>query len=44
MAQDKNAARQMIQKSGQMGVPVIMINGEVVVGFNQTFLDKLLSK
>jgi len=34
----------MIKKSGQMGVPVIAVNGEVVVGFNQGLLDKLLSE
>lgn len=44
MAQDKDAAKEMIQKSGQLGVPVITIDGEVVVGFNQVLLDKLLSQ
>lgn len=34
----------MIQKSKQMGVPVIIVDGEVMVGFNQTQLDQLLSK
>ena len=43
VAQDRDAANEMIQKSGQMGVPVITIDGEVVVGFNQTLLDRLLS-
>ena len=43
VAQDREKAKEMIQKSGQMGVPIITINGEVVVGFNQTLLDKLLS-
>jgi glutaredoxin-like YruB-family protein len=43
VAQDREKAKEMTQKSGQMGVPVITINGEVVVGFNQTLLDKLLS-
>jgi len=43
VAQDKEKAKEMIQKSGQMGVPVITIDGEVVVGFNQTLLDRLLS-
>ena len=43
MAQDKDKAKEMIQKSGQMGVPVITIDDEVVVGFNQALLDKLLS-
>ncbi len=44
MAADRDKAKEMIQKSGQMGVPVITINGEVVVGFDQTLLDKLLSQ
>ena len=44
VAEDKDKAKEMIQKSGQMGVPVITIDNEVVVGFNQTLLDKLLSK
>jgi len=44
VAVDKDAAKEMIQKSGQMGVPVITIDNEVVVGFNQTLLDKLLSQ
>ncbi len=32
----------MLAKSKQMGVPVIIIDGEVVVGFNQKRLDELL--
>lgn len=43
VAKDRDKAKEMIQKSGQMGVPVITINGEAVVGFNQAVLDKLLS-
>ncbi len=43
VAQDKEKAKEMIDKSGQMAVPVITINNEVVVGFNQGLLDKLLS-
>jgi len=43
VAKDREKAKEMIQKSGQMGVPVITINGEAVVGFNQAVLDKLLS-
>jgi len=31
----------MIEKSKQMGVPVITVDGEVVVGFNQAKLDTL---
>ena len=44
VTQDSEKAKEMIQKSGQMGVPVIIIDGEVAVGFNQTLLDKLLSQ
>ena len=34
---------EMIEKSGQMGVPVIVIDGkDVVVGFDQATLSKLL--
>ncbi len=43
VAQDREKAREMTQKSGQMSVPVIIINGEVIVGFNQSKLDSVLS-
>ncbi|MBA7668718.1 hypothetical protein ES703_76833 [subsurface metagenome] len=41
---DKEAAHEMIHLSGQMGVPVIMVDDTVVVGFNQVELGKLLAK
>jgi glutaredoxin len=31
-----------VQKSGQMAVPVILVDDQVVVGFNQARLDQLL--
>jgi glutaredoxin 3 len=34
----------MIQKTGQMGVPVIIIGDEIIVGFNQAKIDELLAK
>jgi glutaredoxin len=34
----------MIKKSGQMGVPVISVGDEVIVGFNQKALDAALTK
>ncbi len=43
VAKDRDKAKEMVQKSGQMGVPVITVDGEVIVGFNQSRLDKLLS-
>ncbi len=43
VAQDREKAKEMTEKSGQMSVPVIIIDGEIVVGFNQVQLDKLLA-
>jgi len=43
VAEDKEKAKEMIQKSKQMGVPVIIVGDEVIVGFNQAKLDSLLS-
>ena len=34
----------MVQKSGQMAVPVIIIDDNVVVGFNQAKIDELLAE
>ena len=44
VAEDRDKAQEMIQKSGQMGVPVITIDGGIIVGFNQAKLDEALSK
>lgn len=35
--------KNMIQISGQMGVPVIEIDGSVIVGFNQDLLEKKIA-
>jgi len=40
---DRNALTEMIQKSGQSGVPVIDVDGQVVVGFDQARLEQLIS-
>ena len=42
VAQDEEARERMIQKSGQMGVPVIEVGDEVVVGFDKKRLIALL--
>jgi glutaredoxin len=39
---DERAAREMIDKSGQMGVPVIEIDGEIIVGFDREALRAAL--
>ncbi|MEK6615043.1 MAG: glutaredoxin domain-containing protein [Bacteroidota bacterium] len=42
VASDSEARKEAIQKSRQMGVPVIDIDGEIVVGFAKLRLEKLL--
>lgn len=44
VAANREAAREMIHKSGQMGVPVIFVDTKMMVGFNQTKLDELLAE
>lgn len=39
---DRAAGQEMIQKSGQMGVPVIDIDGKIIVGFQPEMFDSLL--
>lgn len=36
------AQKEMIDKSGQMGVPVIDIDGQIVIGFDKEKIDELL--
>lgn len=38
------AQQEMIQKSGQLGVPVIDMDGRIVVGFDRARIDKNLSE
>lgn len=40
---DKEKAQEMINKSNQMGVPVIDIEGEIIVGFRPDVFEKLLN-
>lgn len=42
IARDMSKADEMVKKSGQMGVPVIDVNGKIIVGFNQPELDRAL--
>jgi len=44
VASDQQKAEEMVRKSGQMGVPVIDINGKIIVGFNQPEIDRALRK
>lgn len=42
VAQDAKARQDMIEKSGQLGVPVIEIGEDIVVGFNLPVIKELL--
>ena len=42
VASDLEKRREMVEKSGQLGVPVIIIDGEVIVGFDRPHLAELL--
>lgn len=43
VSKDERKAMEMVRISGQMGVPVVVINGKVVVGFNKPLIDRLLN-
>jgi glutaredoxin 3 len=42
VAEDAEKRQEMIEKSGQMGVPVIMIDDKMVIGFDHDQLEELL--
>lgn len=42
VVEDKAAREEMVKKSGQMGVPVIEVDGEIIVGFDRGRLERLL--
>ncbi|MEA3358812.1 MAG: glutaredoxin domain-containing protein, partial [Thermodesulfobacteriota bacterium] len=42
VSHDENAAKDIFRRSGQMGTPQIDINGQIIVGFDQPKIDKLL--
>jgi len=42
VADDEKAREEMIEKSGQMGVPVLDINGTIIVGFDQPKIEQAL--
>ncbi|HIH39094.1 glutathione S-transferase N-terminal domain-containing protein [Candidatus Woesearchaeota archaeon] len=43
VGEDDKARKEMIDKSGQMGVPVLDIGGRIIVGFNQAAIDEALA-
>jgi glutaredoxin-like YruB-family protein len=42
VAENREAAVEMVKKSGQMGVPVIEVGKEIIVGFDEAKLRKVL--
>ena len=42
VSRDPAAARDMVRRSGQQGVPVIDIGGKIIVGFDRNKINQLL--
>ena len=42
VSRDQAAARDMVKRSGQQGVPQILIGSKIIVGFDRPKIDKLL--
>ncbi len=40
---DAKARQEMVEKSGQLGVPVIEINDKIIIGFDKNALDAELA-
>lgn len=43
VAADLTKRQEMIDKSGQMGVPVILVENEMIIGFDKRKLDSLFA-
>lgn len=43
VSRDRAAARDLVRRTGQMGVPVIEIGGQPIVGFDRAQIDRLLA-
>lgn len=41
---DPAYAEEAVQKSGQMGIPVVDIDGQIVVGFDRLTIDRLIAE
>lgn len=41
---DIKYAQEAVQKSGQMGIPVIDIDGSIIIGFNRPAIDHILKE
>lgn len=43
VSRDMNAARDMQKRTGQSGVPVILINNRPIIGFDKNKIDRMLN-
>ncbi len=44
VSRDQRRAEEMIRKSGQMGVPVVDVNGRVLVGYRPAEIEQALAR
>ena len=44
VATDTKRAEEMTRKSGQMGVPVLDINGRILVGFDKSQIERAIHR
>ena len=44
VSRDQRAAEEMVRLTGQMGVPVTVIDGQTVIGFDQARIKTLLAR
>ena len=44
VSKNQKAAREIVKKSGQTGVPVTIIDGKVIVGFDERALEREIGK
>ncbi len=44
VSNDEKAQKEMIDKSHQLGVPVLEIDGKIIIGFNKPEIDKALGR
>lgn len=44
VSSDEKAQKEMMNKSHQFGVPVIDIDGTIIIGFNRAEIEKALGK
>ncbi len=43
ISKDEQAAKDLVRKTNQMGVPVTLINSRPIVGFNKSEINRLLN-